>query len=332
MQNHRAGGYHGHHPSLNGYGGVNGFDFRAMSGFGHHGSMHGLPKIDTNGLNNINMAGGMRTAPILGGDFDFDKLFGGGSTINPAQLHFPGASGPLSAFEGMTFAPTIEDEDALDWTGGLGETLMDANGEAIADGSSPSAISTASHSGFSEVMLDGSNHAIHTTGAGWNNSMLAATNMANSSPFPIDPVSAAIFPELVGHPSNMMPTTEMQDHHMTDNFLFSSGQHMNGLNSTSGIPGMPNQYFQNHLAFDSGVGSPSAMNGHGMNGHHKGTPTATFTTESITEATRSALLYSLSQPSQYGHTGRAYSQSSISSPISPGFGSRTSPRSLLSPS
>ena len=325
MQNHRAGGYHGHHPSLNGYGGVNGFDFRAMSGFGHHGSMHGLPKIDTNGLNNINMAGGMRTAPILGGDFDFDKLFGGGSTINPAQLHFPGASGPLSAFEGMTFAPTIEDEDALDWTGGLGETLMDANGEAIADGSSPSAISTASHSGFSEVMLDGSNHAIHTTGAGWNNSMLAATNMANSSPFPIDPVSAAIFPELVGHPSNMMPTTEMQDHHMTDNFLFSSGQHMNGLNSTSGIPGMPNQYFQNHLAFDSGVGSPSAMNGHGMNGHHKGTPTATFTTESITEATRSALLYSLSQPSQYGHTGRAYSQSSISSPISPGFGSRTSP-------
>jgi hypothetical protein len=327
LNSHRANGYNAHHPSLNGYGGMNGFDFRGMSAFGHHGNMHGLPKIDTNGLNNINLNGGLRTAPILGDGFDFDKLFGGGSTINPAQLHFPGATGPLSAFEGMHFAPTIEDEDALDWTGGLGETLMDANGEAIADGSSPSAISTTSHSGFSEVMLDGSNHPVHTSGAMWNNSMLAATNMANSSPFPIDPVSAAIFPELVGHQGGLLPTTELQDHQMTDNFLFSAGGNLHGLNSTAGIPGMPNQYFQNHIAFDSGVGSPSAMNGVGMNGNHKPNTTAAFCTQSITDATRQALLYSLSQPTQYGQASRSLS---TSSPISPGFGTRTSPTAAIS--
>jgi hypothetical protein len=328
INNNRANGFHAHHPSLNGYGGTNGFDFRAMSTFGHHGNMHGLSKIDTNGLN-INIGGGLRTAPILGDGIDFDKLFGRDSTINPAQLHSPYAIGPLSQFQNMHFAPTIEDEDALDWTGGLGETLMDGTGEVMADGSSPSAISTASHSGFSEVMLDGSNHPVHTSGAMWNNSMLAATNMANSSPFPVDPVSAAIFPELVPQASNVMPTTELQDHQMSDNFIFSSSQAFNGLNSTAGIPGMPNQYFQQPTTFNSGVASISSPS---ANGSSKQSSMTSISTDSITDATRQALLFSLSQRSGYGHTARSYSQSSVSSPLSPGFGNRTMPPAVSLPS
>jgi hypothetical protein len=319
----RANGYHGDHTNLNGYGGPNGFDFRSMSTFGHNGNIHGLPKIDTNGLN-INIGGGLRTAPILGDGFDFDKLFGD-STINPAQLHFPGATGPLGAFQNMQFTPTIKDEDALDWTGGLGETLMDNTGEAIADGSSPSAISTASHSGFSEVMLDGSNNPVRTTGSMWNNPMLAATNMANSSPFPVDPVSAAIFPELVPQ----MPAGEVQDQPMSDNFILSSSQTFSGLNSTAGIPGMPNQYFQQPVTFDSGVGSISSPS---ANGSSKQSSMTSVSTDSITDATRQALLFSLSQPSSFGHTTRPYSQSSISSPISPSFGSRTMPPAVSLPS
>ncbi|KIW00280.1 uncharacterized protein PV09_08170 [Verruconis gallopava] len=317
----RANGYHSHHTNLNGFGGVNSIDFRAMSTFGHHGNMHGLSKLDTSGLNNINLGGGMRTAPIMGDGFDFDKLFGGDSTVNPAQLHFSGASGPLGAFQGMQFAPTIEDEDALDWTGGLGETLMDSAEHAIADGSSPSAISTASHSGFSEVMLDGSNMPVHTSGTMWNNSMLAATNMANSSPFPggVDPVSAAIFPELVPQNSGILQSTEIQDQQMADSFLFTTSQVTNGLNSTSGIPGIPSQYFQPPSTFDRSVESISSPS---ANGSSKQSSMSSMSTNSITDATRQALLFSLSNSTGYGHTSRQYSQSSVHSPISPAFGSQ----------
>jgi hypothetical protein len=303
-----------HHPSISGFGSSGAFDMRSMHGYNQQMAPHGLPKLDTHGLN-ISIGGGLRTAPLagMGDNFDFAKLFGTDSTINPAQLHFPGSvATPASPFQTFSpFGPGIEDEDGLDWTGGLGETLMNvnSNNEAIADGSSPSAISTASQSGFSEVMLDGSNNPTR-----WSSSMMAPP-LVSSSPFSVDPVSAAVFPELVSHVSNMPSQLEVQEQQLADNWLFSTPPPMSALSPTSTIPGMPSQYFQ-----PSNFQSDMANENHGPihSGEHQ-TSSISALTDSITDVTRQALLYSLSQPSGYGHTARPlFSQ--MNSPMSPGYG------------
>ncbi|TID18273.1 DNA binding regulatory protein-like protein AmdX [Venturia nashicola] len=298
-----------HHPNMDVFGSAGGFDMRAMPGYSQHVS-HGLPKLETHGLNMV--SGGLRTAPLagMGDSFDFAKLFGTDSTINPAQLHFPGSvATPASPFQ--TFPPFgsgIDDDDGLDWTGGLGETLMNmnSNNEAIADGSSPSAISTASQSGFSEVMLDGSNNP-----ARWSSSMMAPP-LVSSSPFGVDPVSAAIFPELVSHVSHMPSQMDIHEQNLADNWLYSTPPSMSTLSPTSTIPGMPNQYFQ-PSQFSGDMG-----NSHTGPVHSHQTSSISALTDSITDVTRQALLYSLSQPSRYGHTSRPlFSQ--MNSPMSPGF-------------
>ena len=53
-------------------------------------------------------------------------------------------------------------------------------------------------------------------------------------------------------------------------------------------------------------------------------------TDSITDATRQALLASLSQPPFNGHNHRKYSQPAISSPLSPGFSARPNSSSKIS--
>ena len=85
---------HSHHNSVSAFPGATGFDFRGPSTIPTHGQMHGLPKIETQGLP-MDFAGGLRTAPAFSSfpmDFSLDDFqFGGqGNTINPAQLHFGG--------------------------------------------------------------------------------------------------------------------------------------------------------------------------------------------------------------------------------------------------
>jgi hypothetical protein len=306
-----------HHPSLN-FGNSASFDFRSFQGFGQHSNIQGLPKLETHGLN-VNIGGGLRTAPIpsMGNGYDYEKLFGAhDSTVNPAQLHFAGAIGtPASPFQ--TFPPfgNMEDDDSLDWTGGLGETLMNSNNEAVADGSSPSAISTASQSGFSEVMLDGSrlDNPARTSGALWSSSMMAPSTVSNSSPFKTDPITEAIFPEIAQLP--MLSPNGMHDTQMPDGFMYSSPPPLSVMSPTSAIPGMPNQYFHPNMTFNSeSPGIPSSS----LVGSGPQSSITSVSTDSITDATRQALLFSLSQPSGYGHTGRGYPQNSVPSAMSPG--------------
>ena len=307
------------HSGLNGFS-HGGLDFHRMAGYSQHAHIQGLPKLETHGLN-INLGGGLRTAPIPGMNgesFDPDKIFSG-STVNPAQLHFgPAMGASFSPFQNFPpFASALEDDDSFDWTRGLSETLIHGNGEAVVAGSSPSAISTASQSGFSDVMVDGSNTLPRTSGNLWSSSMIAPA-LVGSSGFSTDPISQAVFPEFVSQANTISPK-ELHEQQMTDSLLFSTPPPLSSLSPTTAIPGMPNQYFQQPMAFNSDTTSVSSAS---VNGSARQSSVTSVSTDSITDATRQALIFSLSQPSGYGATSRKYSQPPISSPLSPGFGPR----------
>ena len=158
---------HSHHASLSGIGGPSQFDYRGMStAVGNHGQPHGLPRLDTHlGFGSMG-GGGLRTAPIQGApgpdDLELEKFFGAssGSTINPNQLHhFNGnlahPQSPFRQFANPFAGNNPIEEDDFAWNTGMDNSMMFSNENAI-EGSSPSAISTASQGAFNEVMLDGS--------------------------------------------------------------------------------------------------------------------------------------------------------------------------------
>ena len=75
--------------------GLNAHDSQYLAGMsaalGQRGLNHGLPKLETNGLANIRMGGGMRTAPVhdqIMPEFDWDMFSRGGNTVNPNALHY----------------------------------------------------------------------------------------------------------------------------------------------------------------------------------------------------------------------------------------------------
>ncbi|KAF1983937.1 hypothetical protein K402DRAFT_406404 [Aulographum hederae CBS 113979] len=298
----------------------NGFNFRqGPSGFSHHGHHPSLPKIATHGLP-MNFGGGLRTAPITNDGFS-DRMFGS-STINPNQLHhFSGSlaspASPYSSFPMFHNGQVIDDDDGFDWANGLDSSFMMNGGhEQAVDGSSPSAISTASQSGFSEVMLDGSNNP-PVSNAMWQTTPTAPSIAANISySMPMDTIGAAVFPELLPDMNNMTPQ-DLQD--ATPNeFMFSSPPPFSSMSPTSNMQGMPHQFFQPPMTFNS---DSTSMSSTSINGSNRQSSVTSVSTDSITEATRQALLSSLSQPSGFG-SHRKYSQPPISSPLTPGFSPR----------
>ncbi|KAF2102709.1 hypothetical protein NA57DRAFT_52265 [Rhizodiscina lignyota] len=331
----------GLHSGTNGFYG-NGLDFRAATGgMSHHTAHPSLPKIDTGSIPS-NYGGGLRTAPIdgMGGHFDFDKLFSGGSTINPAQLHSGGYLGsptsPFSSgFPNFQNMPGLDEDETYGWTGGLDTSLVLNGPDQAVDGSSPSAISTASQSGFSEVMLDGSNNPTHSSSANWQ-SQLASVNMMGSAQFTmpmdvpidttIDTVGPAIFPELMPGPSS---DETLKPHGNPENFLVSTPSGVPPMSPTSAIPGMPNQYFNPPLVFNS---DSTSVSSNSVNGSARQSSVTSVSTDSITDATRQALIFSLSQPAGFGHSHRKFSQPTVSSPLSPGFAPRPSMNPVSLPS
>ncbi|KAI9678716.1 MAG: hypothetical protein M1817_005773 [Caeruleum heppii] len=318
---------HSHHPSLNGFPGAGGFEFRGMStSVGHHGNPMGLPKLDTQGLANPGIGGGLRTAPPHGGfhsDLDIEGLYfpGPGSTINPAQLHFSDsphsmtlgapASPYQQAFPIMSANPAlIEDEDNFDWMTGFDNQLSFATtAEQAVDESSPSAISTTSQSGISEVMLDGSNHPAQTPGTVWPQAhLIPATTMATSA-YSLDGSIPALA-EMMTPPATVSPK------------------------SLGGQPGGPDPYFSTPPPLNTSI--PSSMyHAAGSANANPGTPSTSsasvsgsgrqssvtsVSTDSITDSTRHALLKGLSQASQLNHGHLQKSSASPQMPGSPGFG------------
>ena len=309
---------HSRHPSLAGLSMQNDYHFGGMStAMGQRGVNHGLPKLETHGFNNMDFGGGLRTAPVAGGfnaDFDFEGLlFGPGSTINPNALHYSdspqsmaidSASPYHQAFPDMSASQTLEEN--FDWMNGFEHQMSfnDGNENAI-DGSSPSAISTASQSGISEVMLDGSNNPAASTQSMWQQSMMAPPLMT-PNPFHLE-LGNPGFPDLLN--GGPISPHSLPQKNANDPYFSTPPPSMSSL-SPSMMPGIPTQGF--HPPMNLGPETPVSMNG----SMYSSLPLST-----ITDATRTSLLAALAQCTPFG--GRKYSFPATSSPLSPHFPGRS---------
>lgn len=303
----RAQPTHSRHPSLAGlpihnmdhaYGGM-------ASALGHRGIPHGLPKLETHTFNHVDFSGGLRTAPPLAGfnqsEFDFEGLLFGpptGSTINPNALHYSDspqsmALDPMSPFpHGFAdMSATQHLDDNFDWLTGFEHQISfnNASNETAVDGSSPSAISTTSQSGISDVMLDGSNHGVATvaTSSMWQPAVMGPPQMGNS--FSLD-LGGSVFPDLMnGAPVSPQPPAQKN---LGDAYFSTPPPSLNSV-SPSMMPGLNPQNMHQALNFGAGPETPSSMNG----SNHGTLPVST-----ITDSTRNAILGALSttQSSQLG--------------------------------
>ncbi|KAK2592535.1 hypothetical protein QQS21_009750 [Conoideocrella luteorostrata] len=303
---------HGRHPSLVGLP-VHNLDhvFGGMSAvLGHRGLQHGLPKLETSQIGNNDFdASGLRTAPpmaVFNPEFDFDGVFfGPGSTINPNALHYNDSPQSMALDQASPFGQHLNDisstqpfDDGLDWLTGFEHQMSFNTNENVIDGSSPSAISTTSQSGISDVMVDGSNHpAPAGTSTMWQPSVMGPPQMPN--PFAMD-LNGSVFPDLLsGAPLSPQPATQK----INDPY-FSAPP------STSLSSGLNSQPLKNpSLDFHAAPDPRSSLNGGGGN-HHASSPVTT-----ITDATRTSIVTILSHCLPFG--SRKYSISSIGSPQSP---------------
>lgn len=289
---------------------------------GVHGQPHGLPKLDTH-LGSF-MNSGPRTAnlPVFGSDdVELEKFFGPGSavTIDPNQLHrfaqpMQSATSPFTAFSNP-FSPGNPSDEPFSWGPDFDNNAMfPAGNETAIDGSSPSAISTASQSGFEDVMqqtLDGAGQPVSS--AIWNPPLVSHAGV--NPAFSLETM-APVFPELSLMDTNPMPGAEMGDTGMpTDFYSMSSPQAMPSMSPSAGIPGMPNQYFHPVMGFQSDSNSISSQS---MNGSARQSSVTSVSTETITDATRQALVVNLTQALGFAPAQRKYSQPQISSPLSTG--------------
>lgn len=321
---------HSRHPSLVGLP-IHNMDhaFGGMaSALGHRGMIHGLPKLDTHGINGMDFSGGLRTAPPLAvfnpHDFDFEGLLFGtptGSTINPNVLHSDSpqsmALDPMSPYpHGLPDMSASQHlDDSFDWLTGFEHQMSFTNGpnENAVDGSSPSAVSTTSQSGISDVMLDGSNHPATTVGTSsmWQTSIMGPPQMAN--PFSLD-IGGSVFPDLMnGAPVSPQPPPKS----LGDAYFSTPPPSLSSL-SPSVISGLSStQNLTQALNLGDGPEKPSSMNGsnHG-----------TLPVSAITDSTRNAILGALStsQSSLFGGRKFSATQSSPLSPLGPPNSTATS--------
>lgn len=304
---------HSRHPSLLGLPTHHGLEAYGMaSALAHRGAPLGLPKLETHGINGLDFTSALRTAPVMpfGTDFEIDSslYFGGspGSTINPNALHY-NDSPPSMAMDTLSPFPNglpdmstaSQTLDEFDWVTGFDHTMSFNNGptETAVDGSSPSALSTTSQSGISDVMVDGSNHhpATAATSSMWQNSVMGPPQMPN--PFSLD-ISGSVFPDLLnGAPVSPQPSSAKP---MAENYFSTPPPSLlSGLNA---------QNMNQALNFGAGTGpeTPSSMNGstHG-----------TLPVSTITDSTRNAILGALSAAPASKLDPRKYSFPASTSPL-----------------
>ena len=306
---------HSRHPSLAGLPMQNDYPFGGMSAsLVQRGINHSLPKLETHGFNSVDFGGGLRTAPVDGGfrgNFDFEGLlFGPGSTINPNALHYNDSpqsmlvdsSSPYhQVFPDMSASQTLDEN--FDWMNGFEHQMSfhDPNENAI-DGSSPSAISTASQSGISEVMLDGSNNPAASSASMWQQPMMPPPLMT-PNPYAMELGNPGF------HDLGPLSPHSLNQKNMNDPYFSTPPPSMSSL-SPSLMPGIMSQGF--HPPSNLGPETPMSMSC-SMN-------SSLLPLASITDATRQALLAALAQCTPFG--GRKYSFPATSSPLSPHFPGR----------
>ncbi|KAI4122555.1 MAG: hypothetical protein LQ338_005750 [Usnochroma carphineum] len=319
---------HAQNPALGSLPGVSGHQFRGLStAAGHHGNPHVLPKLDTNHFN-VNVGASMRTAPPyagLGGDMNMENLwYGQGNTVNPAQLHFSNSPQSLSFdLNGSPYNQNfpsmpqnhggIDDDYTFSWMSGFENQMSfsNANEQAI-DGSSPSAMSTGSQDGFSELMLEGTINPMQTTDM-WQTLMTAQTQLGAGYPtdFPAPTVSEFYQPGQIS-PKSLQVQMGGNEHY------FSSPPPIHPQTPMPTFPGMETHCFHPPMA-QAETPSNSAAS---VSSSNRQSSVTSFSTDSITDATRQALLASLSQPPVFGYNLLKTSQPSVSSPLPPAFATR----------
>lgn len=228
---------HSHHSSLSG---ISQFDYRGMStSMGNHGQAQPLPRLDTHV--GFGMGGGLRTAPIPGmagpDDRELEKFFGTStsSTINPNQLHHFNASVGIPASPFKRFANPFAgnnpiEEDDFGWGMGMDNSMMFSGAnESALDGSSPSAISTASQGAFHDMMLDGSSQP--NSAAMWHNPLVTHTSI-DTTAFSLDAM-APVFPELM---MNTGTSQELGDQGVQNDFYTSTPPPLAAMSPSAGIP------------------------------------------------------------------------------------------------
>ncbi|KAL6894755.1 fungal-specific transcription factor domain-containing protein [Trichoderma evansii] len=308
-------GGHSRHPSLAGLP-MHNFDVFAgmsMAAMGQRTMMHGLPKLETGQIGGTDFENALRTAPPLAAfnpEFDFESLlFGPGTTINPNALHYNDSPPSMVMEQASPFASAISDvppnptfDDTFDWLSGFDHQMSFQTNENVVDESSPSALSTTSQSGISDVMLDGSNHpAPAGTSTMWQPSVMGPPQMPN--PFAMD-LNGSVFPDLLnGAPLSPQPATQK----INDPYFSTPPPSLSSL-SPSVVSGLNTQSMNQTLGFNAGPETPSSLNGV----NHGASPVTT-----ITDATRTTIVNILSQCLPFG--GRKYSFTSHTSPQSPQF-------------
>ncbi|CAG1988995.1 unnamed protein product [Fusarium graminearum] len=302
---------HSRHPSLAGLP-IHNMDhfFGGMSNaMGQRSMQPGIPKLDAGAFNSMDFVNPLRTAPSLSAfstEFEFENMLFGGTTVNPNNLHYSDSPQAMNLEQTSPFGNGIDGmhtnqnfDDSIDWLTGFEHQMSFAN-ENVIDGSSPSAISTTSQSGISDVMLDGSNHpAPAGTSAMWQQPVMAPPQMP-TNPFAMDLNS--VFPDLLnGAPLSPQPATQK----INDPYFSTPPPSLSSL-SPSVVTGLNTQNINQTLGFNAGPETPSSLNG----GNHGASPVTT-----ITDATRHAIVNILSQCLPFG--GRKYSFTSQGSPQSP---------------
>ena len=261
-------------------------------------SRHGppMPKLNTTSLGGLDPHGPVSAGPTLPELVPGDFYFG---TINPAALHYSYSpqqqpigtpTSPFGAPYGLDSHYSIDeyDDDGFEWIG---------MNQSLEEGGSPSAISTTSQSAISEVMLDNTNL--------WS---IGASNMNYPADF------SANFNETPPPPGTVSPRSLMAqsgDHH------FYSTPPPVGTISPSSLShsNFSNQY-SNYASGRSTSSSTSLGSGSSL---------TSMSAESITDATRAALVATLTSSSTFGATQfplqhrRRYSTSAASSPMSASF-------------
>ena len=311
-RNKRPTAAHGQHASIGGLPGPGNFDFRGMSTtMGHNRQPRGLPKIETHGLP-LDLSSTLRTAPAFQSfppDYRLDNRFSPGNTINPAQLHFTdsphplGFDTPISPFQhNFTYmqSPVVDNDACFDWIDGFDNSMNfgETNEQAIAE-SSPSAISTGSPGGAPDLMPDVSNLHTQST-ATWQPSTLSQAPML--ADYSLD-LSVPSFDDMK---VDALSPKEMDVVMEEGQFTLTPSIHLQ--TSTSSINPSASASFP--LPLMSSADTPTTAASVGSS--NRQSSVTSICTDSITDATRAALLASLSQPSS-SHF-RKYSSPSGSSP------------------
>ena len=257
--------------------------------------------------------------PMAGfGGFEMDQLFTpGGNTINPAQLHFGGPVTSPPSNNLLSFPPwndllgNIPMNNDFSWIRDWDEQMRSQANEHAIDESSPSRFSSAaSQSGFSEAVVDAPNGINHLS---WGPGDMNGQALLSPGALNLDGLGSGL-PTLDNQPDTMSPqhlfgpTTSVEPY-------FDAMMAQTTLSDHHTISGMQFNFPHNALpTFDSDSPSVSSTS---MTGSARHSSVTSVSTETITDATRQALLVSLSQVPGHGHTQRKFSTPSISSPLSP---------------